>query len=189
MNHSKSFCLFCLCFLASSLVQANTPEKLLLGYGVSIPGFGDTSETVHTADIGIRWEIDLSVLESGPEGPIEHEVWIEPVFHAIVHDSDRNDSNDYGFATLSFLGAWILSSDTVEPYFFLGGGPTYLFANIEGMGSDLNGNYQAGFGVRSLKIGKFESELQLKYFHVSNLNRAKPNVPLNSVRFAIGFRF
>jgi len=186
-RYSVRFAVWLLCIHSA---QGFSPESLIVGYGASIPGFGQTTETVHTLDLGIRLTTELSIFESEDNGPIEHEVWVEPVFHLMLYDSDVSDDNDYGIVSLSFLGAWILESDSeVEPYFFLGGGPAFLFADIDGMGSDLNGNYQAGLGVRKLKIGNWQTEFQVKFLHISNLNRAKPNISLNSIRFALAFVF
>jgi lipid A 3-O-deacylase len=190
MKLTKNLMWFAVWLLCIQSAHGFTPESLIVGYGASIPGFGQTTETVHTLDLGVRFTTELSILESQNNGPIQHEVWIEPVFHVMLSDSDASDSKDYGIATLSFLGAWILQSENEsEPYFFLGGGPAFLFADIDGMGSDLNGNYQAGVGIRKLKLGNWQTEFQVKYLHISNLNRAKPNVSLNSIRFALGFEF
>ena len=81
------------------------------------------------------------------------------------------------------------SHETVQPYIFIGGGPVYVGADIEGMGARMNGNYQAGVGLRR-KIGENRYLLfEYRYYHVSNGGRRDPNVPLNGSKFMIGFTF
>ena len=99
-----------------------------------------------------------------------------------------NDSNDFGIVGLNFLFAWIFPETPIgEPYFMFGGGPVYVAADIDGVGSDLCGNYQAGVGVRLNLIENHPVDLELRFHHISNLGMAEPNVPLNSTKLFLGF--
>ena len=69
----------------------------------------------------------------------------------------------------------------------IGGGPQYVMADIEGVGSDLCGNYQAGVGLRLNLFAEHPVDLELRFHHISNLGMADPNVPLNSTKAYVGF--
>lgn len=168
------------------------PDRYFSGYGMSIPGFGETTERVQTIDIVARWEKTLNDYELRKSliHATGHYLWIEATAHLLVADTDSNDSKDYGITSLAFLGVWMFGElEQVKPYFLLGGGPTYLFADIDGMGSDINGNYQLGFGLRDIPVFGSKMEIQIKYHHISNLNKAKPNIALNSVRLMLSIPY
>lgn len=168
-------------------------DQIMVGYGQSIPGFGETTETVRTADLILRWKL-LTKQYDPKDGPFRssgHQRWMEIGAFGILSDSDHQDSKDYGIASVSFLAAWTFDFwDTpLEPYLFCGGGPVYVFADINGVGSDICGNYQAGVGLKGFSLFNQPTEVQLKYHHISNLEMADPNIALNSVRLLISLPF
>jgi len=175
---------------SASCAESGKPESynlLLLGYGSSHPGWGDTTERVETVDVVFRhcrpfFERDTGWILG------KHEFWIELPVSFIVSDSDSSDSRDIGFFGADFLFAWIFPETPIgEPYFMIGGGPVYVAADIDGVGSDLCGNYQAGGGMRLNLIENHPINLEARYHHISNLGMATPNVPLNSTKFFLGF--
>jgi len=161
-------------------------NQLLLGYGKSHQGWGMTTERVETADIAWQhcrpmFEVDKTWIKG------THEFWIELPFSLLLSDSDRDDSDDIGIVALNFLFAWIFPQSPIgELYLMGGGGPVYMLANIDGVGSDLCGNYQAGIGLRLPPIAEQTISLECRYHHISNLDMATPNVSLNSTKILIG---
>lgn len=162
-------------------------NQVLLGYGTSHPDWGETKERVETVDIVWRhcrhfFERDTGWIHG------THEFWIELPASFIVSDSDSNDSRDIGFIGANFLFAWIFPEIPIgSPYFMIGGGPIYVAADIEGVGSDLSGNYQAGGGIRLNVFENHPVNLEVRFHHISNLGLASPNVPLNSTKLFLGF--
>jgi lipid A 3-O-deacylase len=170
-----------------------SPEKpapyhqLLVGYGSSHPGWGDTTERIQTTDLILRHCRHFFKKE---EGWIRgtHEFWIEVPFSFIVADSGDENANDIGFFGLNFLFAWVFPECAIgAPYLMAGGGPVYVAADIQGVGSDLCGNYQVGGGLRINATENQTILLELRYHHISNLNLASPNVALNSSKLYLGF--
>jgi hypothetical protein len=162
-------------------------NQILVGGGSSIKGFGETSQEVRTLDILWRHARIFNKKETGwLRG--NHEFWIETPISFLISDSDSNDSNDFGMIGLNFLFAWVFPETVIgEPYFLIGGGPQYILADIDGVGSDLCGNYQMGCGLRFHLTKKQPINLEIRYHHISNLGLAEPNIPLNSVKFFCGF--
>lgn len=161
-------------------------NQLFIGGGSSIKGFGETDQEVATVDIVFR---HARTFFEKKEGLIKgrHEFWIEAPLSIIVYDSDQHDANDFGIIGLNFMAAWIFQATPIgEPYFMIGGGPQYVMADIDGVGSDLCGNYQMGLGTRFLIKEKHPVNLEIRYHHISNLGMEDPNVPLNSVKFYVG---
>ncbi|MEN8256041.1 MAG: acyloxyacyl hydrolase, partial [Verrucomicrobiota bacterium] len=164
----------------------NHYNQLLLGSGSSIKGFGETSQEVRTVDV--LWR-HARIFHEKEEGLLRgnHEFWIEAPVSIILSDTDAMDSHDFGIVGLNFLFAWIFPETAIgEPYFMIGGGPQYVLADIEGVGSDLCGNYQTGIGTRFLFADKHPVNLEIRYHHISNLGMAEPNIPLNSVKVFVG---
>lgn len=162
-------------------------NQLLFGYGTSYPGWGETTERVQTADIVLR---HARVFKTREEGLLKgnHEFWIEAPFSIILSDSDHNDRNDIGIIGLNFLFAWVFPETRIgSPYIMAGGGPVYVLADIEGVGSDLCGNYQMGGGIRLNIFGDTPVNLEARYHHISNLGAEEPNIALNSTKFLFGF--
>jgi lipid A 3-O-deacylase len=65
----------------------------------------------------------------------------------------------------------------------------YSFADISGIGSDFNGNYQFGIGMKHDWDTTHQLLFELRYHHISNGGSSEPNDPLNSVKILIGFTF
>ncbi|MDH3982170.1 MAG: acyloxyacyl hydrolase [Kiritimatiellaceae bacterium] len=174
---------------ASASTEETLPppyNQIFLGGGTSIKGFGDTEQEISTVDILWRhgrvfFEKDTGWIRG------RHEFWMETPLSIILEDSDNQDANDIGIIGLNFLFAWIFPETTIgEPYFLIGGGPQYIMADIDGVSSDICGNYQAGIGTRFLVTEKHPVNLEIRYHHISNLGMKYPNVPINSVKFFIG---
>ncbi len=161
-------------------------NQLLFGYGTSHPGWGDTTERVQTLDVVFRHARHFFEKESGwIRGT--HEFWVEAPVSILLSDSDHNDSDDLGMIGLNFLFAWIFPETKIgNPYILAGGGPQYILADIEGVGSDLCGNYQFGGGVR-FTVKDRPVNLELRYHHISNLGMEDPNISLNSTKIFLGF--
>ena len=54
------------------------------------------------------------------------------------------------------------------------GGGRYLFADIEGMGNDICGNYQLGAGSLFFKSSQQPISFEIRYDHISNGSTAEP---------------
>lgn len=168
------------------------PDEWLLGYGQSVPGWGETEETVKAADFVARWKIPVRGYAPGSKwfGVQSHEVWLEGTLHGMISDSDANDDHDIGFVDFAFLAAFILEPlGEAEPFVFAGGGPAYIFADIRGVGMDLTANYQVGLGIRNTRFFGQPTEFLLKFHHISNMSLANPNVSMNSLRFQVSLPF
>ncbi len=179
--------LLALCLDASA---ADPRSSALLGYGQSIPGFGDTTERVGTLDVAYRYRHVLHARMGKGWYEGSHELWIELPVSLIL--SNRNDRDQYelGMLGINFLFAWVFSGTARgSPYVVLGGGPRYVLADIEGVGSSTPGNYQAGLGYRFPGPWNTLLTADLRYVHISNLGLADPNVPLNSVAAYLGISF
>jgi lipid A 3-O-deacylase len=189
MKKPISMLLFILLSAAGTFAEEDRKSynQFLLGGGSSIKGFGETDQEVRTVDVLWRHARIFGKKETGwIRG--NHEFWIETPVSIIIEDSDAQDSNDFGMIGLNFLFAWVFPKTRLgEPYFLIGGGPEYVIADIEGVGSDLCGNYQMGIGTRFLVADKHPVNLEVRYHHISNLGMAEPNVPLNSVKIYAGF--
>ena len=63
------------------------------------------------------------------------------------------------------------------------------FADIEGMGANLNGNYQFGLGLKHDWDASHQLLFEVRFHHISNGDTEDPNVPLNSLKVVFGFTF
>ncbi len=162
-------------------------NQFLVGGGSSIKGFGGTDNEVVTADLIWRHARIFGKKETGwLRG--NHEFWIETSVSPIFYDTGGEDHHDFGIVGMNFLLAWVFPQTAIgEPYFLIGGGPQFIFADIPGVGSDVCGNYQTGIGTRFLVKEKHRINLEIRYHHISNLGMEEPNVPLNSVKIFAGF--
>ena len=181
----------CLMFSSWQVVLAQTNLKdygvILVGGGSSIPGWGSTTERVKTVDIIPRYCHILNADMGQGWYQANHELWIEMPFSYIASDSDPQDSGDIGIFSANFLAALVFQPHrALNPYVSAGGGPVYVAADIEGVGSDLCGNYMAGAGIRLKASALRYFNVEARYHHVSNLNMADPNVPLNSLKIMLG---
>ena len=91
---------------------------------------------------------------------------------------------------INFLANYTFTANEQwQPYIFGGGGPVYIFADIPGMGSNLNGNFQFGIGLGYSLNKKNRLLFEVRYHHISNAGTADPNEPLNSSKFILGITF
>jgi len=167
-----------------------SPHSVLVGYGQSIPGFGDTTERFGALDWVYRYRHvrHANVGKGWYAG--NHELWVEAPVSLVLKNRDDRDRYRVGMVGLNFLFAWVFAGGQHgQPYMILGGGPRYVLADIDGVGSSTPGNYQAGIGHRFAGPARTVLTLDVRYIHISNLGLASPNVPLNSVAGYIGISF
>jgi lipid A 3-O-deacylase len=169
---------------AADFADLLSPSAILLGYGSSYPGWGSTKTRVETFDTVLRYEIPRhqGVGSSWYKG--DHTVLIEVPIHFLVNRSGPPMVGCNFLANYTFT-----ESERYRPYVFAGGGPLYVPADIPGMGSHLNGNYQCGLGIHYPLEGNHTLLFELRYHHVSNGSTAEPNDPLNSLKFMLGYTF
>ncbi len=172
--------------LPASAVAADTaPEnrwELLLGYGESHPGWGDTRERVETRDLILR--------QLRPQSRTRGEGWylnrrsvmIELPLHWLQDPREPPMFGVYVNSRWTFL-----AHPTAHPYLFIGGGGLYTEAEIPGTSSKLKGSYQAGGGLE-LELQPLVLSLEYRFHHVSNGGIKEPNDPLNSGKLLAGFR-
>ena len=158
--------------------------SVLTGYGTSHPGWGKTKIRVETIDLVLRYDNVLSknIGFSWYQG--YHSLILELPIHLIVNPEVST------MIGANFLACYTFTdNDQYLPYIFAGGGPLYTNADIPGMGSHWNGNYQFGVGLR-YKINTWHDVLfEFRFHHVSNGDQKDPNDPLNSTKFLAGFTF
>jgi len=157
---------------------------VLGGYGQSIPGWGRTSQRVETIDLALRYNhLIFDNLGSGWYRGF-HSILLELPIHVVV---SPDVSSMIG---MNFLACYTFTANQdIRPYLFGGGGPVYSFADVPGMGSELNGNYQFGMGL-SYRINPAHDFLfEMRYHHISNGGSEEPNDPLNSVKALFGITF
>jgi len=157
---------------------------VLTGYGQSFPGWGETTERVHSVDLIPRYDhvIFDGIGSSWYRG--YHSIFLELPVSVVV-------SPDFAsMVGANFLAAYTFTAgEDWQPYLFGGGGPVYSFADIEGMGADFNGNYQFGVGLRHHWDMSHQMLIEVRFHHISNAGAEDPNVPLNSLKILIGFTF
>jgi opacity protein-like surface antigen len=81
------------------------------------------------------------------------------------------------------------SSKKIVPYIFAGAGLVYTNLDISDLGTEFNGSYQAGTGLRFFVSDKISFDLNCRFHHLSNGNTAEPNIPLNSTKIFFGISF
>ncbi|MFN2355033.1 MAG: acyloxyacyl hydrolase [Desulfopila sp.] len=169
---------------AAEFDSSNDTWAILGGYGQSFPGWGETSQRVKTIDITPRYaHIIFNNLGSGwYKG--HHSIFLEsPLSYVTTPDTSA-------MVAINFLAAYTFTAGSLyQPYLFGGGGPVYSFADIPGMGSELNGNYQFGLGVKYAYHPHHDLLFELRYHHISNGGSEDPNDPLNSLKFMLGVTF
>lgn len=181
--------LLALC-LAIPAPAADPRSSVLLGYGQSIPGFGDTTEKVGALDLTYRYQRVIHARRGKGWYEGSHELWIELPASFILSNRDDRDEYELGMLGINFLFVWLFTgTERGRPYVILGGGPRYVLADIEGVGSRTPGNYQVGLGYRFPGPWNTLLTTDLRYVHISNLGLADPNVPLNSVAAFLGISF
>lgn len=157
---------------------------LLGGYGQSFPGWGRTAQRVETIDLVPRYKhLIFSDIGSGWYRG-SHSVMVEIPFHFVV---SPDVSSMIG---MNFLACYTFSADQkIQPYIFGGGGPVYNFADIPGMKSEFNGNYQFGIGLHYKTQTSRNLLFELRYHHISNGGSEEPNDPLNFCKLLFGISF
>ncbi len=157
---------------------------VLGGYGQSIPGWGQTTQRVETIDLVPRYS--HVIFDDMGSGWLRgfHSILVEVPLHLVV---EPETSSMIG---MNFLACYTFTADqTIHPYLFGGGGPVYSFADVPGMGAELNGNYQFGIGL-DYGINPHHALLfELRYHHISNGGSEEPNDPLNSCKVMVGVTF
>ena len=157
---------------------------LLGGYGQSVPGWGETTQRVETIDLIPRY--DHLIFDRLGFGWLRgyHSILIETPIHVVINPKIS------GMPAMNFLACYTFTSKkTLRPYLFGGGGPVYSFADIPGMGADLNGNYQFGVGLEYRLSKDTDYLFEIRYHHISNGGSERPNEPLNSLKFLFGIIF
>jgi lipid A 3-O-deacylase len=158
------------------------PWRLLLGYGESHPGWGNTRERVETRDLILRQE--------RPQNRTRGEGWylnrrslqIEFPLHLLQRPDEPPMFGVY------FNSCWTFLADPqFQPYLLVGGGGLYTRAEIPGTSSKLKGSYQAGIGLK-IELESTSFNLEYRFHHVSNGGIKEPNDPLNSGKLLMGFR-
>ncbi|OGR25456.1 MAG: lipid A 3-O-deacylase [Desulfuromonadaceae bacterium GWB2_53_15] len=191
MSHWKTFLFFgLLAILSTALpVSADNPVSsakreygVLVGYGISHIGFGETRHQVQTMDTIIRAGFFLSdEIGKGSWYQGRHEVLLELPYHLATDHSGRS------MAGLYVLGHWRFTGiDAIVPYVLAGGGPLYVDLGLPTMGTKLCFSYQGGTGLQYLIDKKTALNLEYRYHHISNAGTAEPNEPINSSKILLG---
>ncbi len=169
---------------ALTINTAKSHLTFLGGYGVTHPGFGDTSTRVEGVDLILQYGRFLSEEAGKSWYRGRHEMLIEVPFSAVYHP------NSAIITGINFLACWnFTASERIVPYIFAGGGLVYTNLDIPGLGSEFNGNYQGGFGLRYLIKERTAVEFNYRLHHISNADTADPNEPLNSSKILLGISF
>jgi len=154
---------------------------ILAGYGVTHTSIGNTRAHVETADFILRFSQDLTHDLGRSWYLSRHALMVELPIHLVVHPDTSP------MLGINLLASWTFTaSERVRPYFFGGGGFLYTDADIPGLGSKYNGNYQGGAGILYRLRPKYSLNAEYRFHHVSNLDTVEPNDPLNSSKFLIG---
>lgn len=157
---------------------------IISGYGQSFPGWGDTTQRVETIDLIPRY--NHHIFDDIGSGWYQgyHSLLVElPVSFVVSPDVST-------MVGINFLACYTFTAaQQWQPYLFGGGGPVYSFADIQGMGADLNGNYQFGIGLKNDWDTTHQLLFEVRYHHISNAGTEEPNEPLNSLKFLIGLTF
>lgn len=187
-----------LIFLAFSLVPATFGQgeksvgfhrakshwTFLGGYGVTHKGFGDTRTKVETVDFILQYGYFLSEEAGKSWYRGRHEILFEIPVRTVVNPETALITG------INFLACWnFTASDRIMPYVFAGGGPVYTNLDISGLGSEFNGNYQAGLGFNYFIEDNTSINFNYRLHHISNSGTAEPNEPLNSSRILLGISF
>jgi hypothetical protein len=166
--------------------EESQPEKrsqwtVLAGYGFTHTSIGKTRADVETADVILRYGRYLTDELGRSWYRARHAILIEVPIHLVVHPDTSP------MLGINILASWTFTApQRLRPYLFGGGGFLYTQADIPGLGSKYNGNYQGGVGILYRLKNKYSLNAEYRYHHISNLNTEKPNDPLNSSKFLIG---
>jgi len=169
---------------AISLDTSQDNAAVLAGYGQSFPGWGLTTERVETIDLVPRYNHVMFSDVGAGWWRGDCSTMVEMPLHFVVSPDTAM------MVGMNFLGRYtFVADDSWRPYIMGGGGPVYSFADIDGMGAELNGNYQFGMGLNHPIDASHALLLELRYHHISNGGATDPNVPLNSLKLLFGVTF
>jgi lipid A 3-O-deacylase len=192
VKHSRATCLLLLCLLiawvesaeASVIDTSKDNWAIIGGYGQSFPDWGQTTQRVETFDLIPRYNhvIFNNIGKGWYRG--FHSILLElPVSFVVSPDVSV-------MIGINFLASYTFTSGKEwQPYLFGGGGPVHSFADIPGMGAELNGNYQFGVGLKHDWDTSHNLLFELRYHHISNGGSSEPNEPLNSIKILLGVTF
>ncbi len=188
-NNSRLLALLCVLWVFSGgrALALDSPDHswwLLGGYGQSIPGWGLTTERVETIDLVGRYH-HLTIANLG-DGWYRgfHSTLVEVPLHLVLSPDES------AMVGINLMACYTFTAPQHwRPYLFGGGGPVYSWADIDGMGAELNGNYQFGVGVEMPLNERQRFLVEYRFHHISNAGTRSPNVPLNSSKILIGIRF
>lgn len=158
--------------------------SIYAGYGITHKGLGKTKVKVQVIDLIPQY--DLVLLEDmGSSWYKGHHSLVLELPLTLVVDPDVSP-----MVGVNIIGAWTFdSSEKMQPYFFGGGGILYTNADIPGMGSEINGNWQFGGGMRfKMESGRW-LKVEYRFHHISNTGAKDPNDPLNSSKILVGLTF
>ncbi|RJR14980.1 MAG: acyloxyacyl hydrolase [Nitrospiraceae bacterium] len=157
---------------------------LLGGYGNTHTNFGDTQDRVQELDLILQYGHFLTKEAGKSWYKVRHEIMLELPFSAVFHPHGAI------MAGINLLACWdFTASEKIVPYVFAGGGLVYTNLGLEGMGRELNGNYQTGTGIHYIIDKRTVLNFNYRLHHISNANTADPNEPLNSSKFLVGVSF
>jgi hypothetical protein len=182
---------YCLVIMSAPFAAENNNYReddryaaVLAGYGFTHIGLGKTTERVESIDLIPRYGIVRYHKLNDRWYSGRHDVFIEVPISMIITPETAP------MVGVNFLAAWqFLSLSRGTPYMFAGGGPVYTTAQIPGLGSKLNGNYQAGIGFAFPRQSGCQFNVEYRLHHISNGGIARPNTPLNSSKFLLGMTF
>ncbi len=167
----------------TSVSTASREYTLLAGYGISIPGLGDTQTQVQTIDAIGRFGYFLSDEMGKGWYQGRHELLVELPLHLAVDPQTRVMTGGYLLGSWKFTG---LKERLLYPYLFAGGGVLYVDLGLPTMGSRLDFSYQGGAGIQYLVRNNLALTAECRYHHISNAGTASPNEPLNSIKILFG---
>jgi len=164
--------------------NAKSHWTVLGGYGNTHTNFGDTQDRVQEFDLILQYGHFLTKEAGRSWYKVRHEIMLELPFSAVFHPHGAI------MAGINLLACWdFTASEKIVPYVFAGGGLVYTNLGLDGMGRELNGNYQTGTGIHYLMDKHTILNFGYRLHHISNANTADPNEPLNSSKFLIGISF
>lgn len=158
--------------------------SILGGYGISHKGLGNTKVQVQVLDLIPRYERILINDIGSSWYRSRHSLMMELPVSLVV------DPDTAPIIGVNILGAWTFTySKEILPYFFGGGGILYTNADIPGLGSEVNGNWQFGTGLRFQISPDHWINIEYRFHHISNTGAKDPNDPINSSKFLVGITF
>jgi lipid A 3-O-deacylase len=186
MKHASRYGWITALILMPLAAKAQEPPhnswELLIGYGESHPGWGDTRERVETRDLILRQVRPQSFTRGEGWYRNRRSLLIELPVHFL---KEPQEPPMFG---ITFNACWTFLAHTrYQPYVLVGGGPLYTQAEIPGTSSRLKGSYQAGAGLK-IDLASAIVRMEYRFHHVSNGGIKDPNDPLNSGKLLVGFQ-